>query len=105
MDDISNFQGLDQRGEFIVIELYGTFDWAPPPGSMGEFMLEPGASAAYTAASKTSNDTVKDVQHWYSPTIPGSILLYFPGADVVCPVQGMTPAEGKPIPNTFNGNG
>ena len=106
-DDIPNFQGLNERGQSIVLELYGTYDWAPPPGqpSMGEFALEPGASVAYTAVSKTWDTTVKDVKFWYSATVPGSILLYFPGRDVVCPVHGMTPAEGKAIPNTFSGAG
>lgn len=102
-DDIPNFQGLDERGQSIVIELYGTYDWAPPPGqpSMGEFVLEPGASVAYTAVSKTWDTTIMNVRFWFSATVPGSILLYFPGRDVVCPVPGMTPADGKPIPNTF----
>lgn len=106
-DDIPNFQGLDVRGQSIVIELYGTYDWAPAPGqpSMGEFVLEPGASVAYTAVSKTWDTTVKDVRFWYSATVPGSMLLYFPGRDVVCPVPGMTPADGKAIPNTFSGVG
>jgi hypothetical protein len=50
----------------------------------------------WTAPSKTSSTGTR-------PPSPGSILLYFAGADVVCPVQGMTPEEGKPIPNTFTG--
>jgi hypothetical protein len=106
-DDIPNFQGLDERGRSIIIELYGTYDWAPPPGqpSMGEFILEPGASVAYTAVSKNWDTTIKDVRFWYSATVPGSVLLYFPGRDVVCAVPGMTPADGKPIPNTFGGAG
>lgn len=104
-DDIPNFEGLDDRGQSIVIELYGTYDWAPPPGHprMGEFILEPGASVAYTAISHTWKHTVRNVKYWYSAAIPGSVLLYFPGPLVVCEVQGQIPAEGAAIPNSFAG--
>lgn len=104
-DDIPNFQGLDDRGQSIVIELYGTYDWAPPPGqpSMGEFVLEPGASVAYTAISQSWKHTVQNVKYWYSAAIPGSLLLYFPGPLVVCEVKGQVPAEGSAIPNSFTG--
>ena len=102
-DDIPNFQGLDDRGQSIVIELYGTYDWAPPPGqpSMGEFILEPGASVAYTAVSQTWKDTVQNVKYWYSAPIPGSLLLSYTGPLVVCEVKGQVPAEGSAIPNSF----
>ncbi|MFJ6359533.1 hypothetical protein [Pseudarthrobacter oxydans] len=105
--DIPNFLGLDERGQSIVIELYGRYDWAPPPGqpSMGGFHLEPGASINYTAISRTWDSTVKNVRYWYSSTIPGSILLHFPGRDITCQVNGMTPAEGKAIPNVFEAGG
>lgn len=103
--DIPDFRGLDDRGQAIVIELYGTYDWAPPPGqpSMGEFVLEPGASVAFTAIDHTWKSTVRNVKYWYSAAIPGSVLLYFPSPLSGCEVRGQTPAEGAPVANTFAG--
>lgn len=102
--DIPNFLGLDDRGQSVVIELYGTFDWTPPPGqpSMGEFSLNPGESVNYTAVSKAWDHTVAEVKYWYSANVSGSLLLYFP-SNVRCPVPVMQPAEGKAIQNTFTG--
>ena len=97
--------GLDERGQSIVIELYGTYDWAPPPGqpSMGEFALNPGESVNYTAVSRNWDSTVKNVRYWYSANVSGSLLLYFPNKYVNCPVPVMEPAAGISIPNTFAG--
>ncbi|WP_422759062.1 hypothetical protein [Paenarthrobacter sp. C1] len=101
-NDIPNFLGLDDRGQSIVIELYGTFDWAPPPGqpTTGEFILKSGQSVNYTAVSKVWNHTVAEVKYWYSANVSGSLLLYFP-SNIGCPVPVMKASEGKAIPNTF----
>ena len=100
--DIPNFQGLNVRGQPVVIELYGTYDWTPPPGvpSGGEIHLQPGQTIGWSAVSDTWDTTVHEVTHWYAAAEPGSILTFFGGRDVVCAPGAMAPGTGNAIPNT-----
>lgn len=102
--DIPNFLGLDDRGQSAVIELYGTYDWAPPPGepSYGDFILHPGESVAYTAVANVFDTTVEEVRYWYSANDPGSILLYYPGL-WNCSVPATRPDASWSIPNRYAG--
>lgn len=59
--------GLNDRGQSTVIELFGAYDWAPPPGkpSPGHFILQPGASVAFTAVHNKFASRIADVRYWY----------------------------------------
>ena len=105
--DIPNFQGLNVRGQPVVIELHGTYDWAPPPGvpSGGEIHLQPGQSVSWSAVSETWDTTVHDVTHWYSAAEPGSMLTFFGGSNVACQVGAMVPGTGAAILNTVRSTG
>lgn len=103
--DIPNFLGLDERGDSPVMELYGTYDSPPPPPgepNLGEFVLEPGASVAYTAVTDTYADAIRQVKYWQADN--DGYVLYYPFRELIsCPVNFMAPAGAQAIPNTFAG--
>jgi hypothetical protein len=78
-NDVPNFSGLDTRGESIIIELYGKWDWTPPPGNArpNSITLAPGQQLTYTVSSTDNNSTINDVKYWFTAAALGSMEAVF----------------------------
>jgi hypothetical protein len=78
-DDVPDFKGLNSRGEPIVIETYGKWDWKPPAGKPRPLYLalEPGERLSYVVSDTSSNSTINDVKYWFSDGQLGSFEASF----------------------------
>lgn len=102
-NDVPNFQGLNKRGESVIIELFGKWDWAPPPGkpNLGYLTIQPGQSMTYTITSTSFNSTINEVLNWYTAAEVGSFHASFNDSRYIrCPNPLSPAGRGVPVPAT-----
>jgi hypothetical protein len=103
-NDVPNFSGLDTRGESIIIELYGKWDWTPPPGNAraNSIALPPGQQLTYTVSSTDHNSTINDVKYWFTAAALGSMeaVYDFNGPYWDCPRPLRDDGQGFSLPAT-----
>ncbi|WP_437770647.1 hypothetical protein [Arthrobacter sp. KNU40] len=102
-NDVPNFLGLDAQGKPVVIELFGEWDWAPPPGTprMGFLTIKPGQSLAYTVTKTFPNEMIAQVKFWYSAAEVGSLDATFNNGQFLRCRNPLAPAgQGQSIPAT-----
>lgn len=102
-NDVPDFQGLNNRGESVVIELFGKWDWAPPPGkpNLGFLTMQPGQSITYTITSTYFNSTINEVLNWYTAAEVGSLHASFNDSSYIrCPNPLSPAGRGASVPAT-----
>jgi hypothetical protein len=103
-NDVPNFKGLNTRGEAVVIELYGKWDWSPPAGKPRptHIAMQPGERLAYTVTSTSNNATINEVKFWFSDGQLGSMeaSFDFDGPYWDCPDPLPSNGEGDSMPAT-----
>lgn len=103
-DDVPNFTGLNARGETVIIELYGKWDWTPPPGTARptSLSLNPGQQLTYTVSSTEYNSTIHDVKYWFTAAALGSMeaSFDFDGPYWDCPRPLRNDNQGFSLPAT-----
>lgn len=100
---VPDFIGLDARGNSVVIERYGDWDWAPPPGTprQGFFTIQPGQSVAYTVKGQYPNEMLATVKFWYTAAEIGSLEANFNSGELISCRAPLAPAgKGQSIPAT-----